>query len=231
MLVLVTRPRQQAAETARLLRAAGHDVLLDPLLEISQLPPPMLEPGEVAAVAVTSANAAPAASAAPADLPVFVVGEATARALRAAGRRPAGIAGGDGKALAALIARAVPAGGIVLHLCGREVREGLADELAAAGLAYRPAIVYEAVAAAALAPTTAAAIRERRLNAVLLYSPRSAALFAAHVKTAGLDRDLADVVAACLSEAVAAELAGLTFGSIRVADARDQKALLRRLEG
>ena len=111
------------------------------------------------------------------------------------------------------------------------MREGLADELAAAGLGYRPAIVYEAVAAAALAPTTATAIRERRLNAVLLYSPRSAALFAAHVKTAGLDRDLADVVAACLSEAVAAELAGLTFGSIRVADARDQKALLRRLEG
>ena len=111
MLVLVTRPRQQAAETARLLRAAGHDVLLDPLLEISQLPPPMLEPGEVAAVAVTSANAAPAASAAPADLPVFVVGEATARALRAAGRPPAGIAGGDGKALAALIAQAVPPAG------------------------------------------------------------------------------------------------------------------------
>ena len=82
-----------------------------------------------------------------------------------------------------------------------------------------------------LAPTTAAAIRERRLDAVLLYSPRSAALFAAHVRAAGLDRDLADVVAACLSEAVAAELAGLTFRSVRVADARDQKALLRRLEG
>ena len=97
----------------------------------------------------------------------------------------------------------------MLHLCGREVREGLAADLTAAGFAYRPAVVYEAVAAAGLAPTTAAAIRERRLDAVLLYSPRSAALFAALVRAAGLDRELADVVAACLSEAVAAELAGL----------------------
>ena len=76
----MTRPREQAAETARLLRAAGHEVLIDPLLEISPLPPPMLEPGEVAAVAVTSANAVPALAHCPRDLPVFVVGEATAAA-------------------------------------------------------------------------------------------------------------------------------------------------------
>ena len=185
----MTRPHEQAAETARLLRAAGHDVLLDPLLEISRLPAPMLEPGEVAAVAVTSANATPAANGAPADLPVFVVGEATAGALRAAGRRPAGIAGGDGAPRGT--DRASGAGRrrscciSAAATCARAWRRN--SPLPAR---YRPAVVYEAVAASRAGADDAAAIRERRLDAVLLYSPRSAALLAAHVRAAGLEREL-----------------------------------------
>lgn len=231
MLVLVTRPRAQAAETARLLRAAGHEALLDALLEVRHLQPPELTPGACAAVAVTSANAAAAAAACPLDLPVFAVGEATARALRAVGRAPVAVAAGDGRDLAALIARSQSPGETVLHLCGRDVREGLAEELSAAGLGYRREVVYETVAATMLAADTTAAIRERRLGAVLLYSPRSAALFAALVHGVGLAGDLGGVIAACLSEAVAAELALLPLLGVRVAEARDQKALLRRLEG
>ena len=232
MLVLVTRPREQAAETARLLRAAGHEVLLDPLLEIRRLPPPMLEPGEVAAVAVTSANAAPAASAAPADLPVFAVGEATARALRAAGRR----AGRhrrrrrQGACRTDRAGGARPAGSSSISAAARCARAWRTSSRPPASPTGRPSSTRRSPAAA-LAPTTAAAIRERRLDAVLLYSPRSAALFAAHDQGGRPRRELADVVAACLSEAVAAELAGLPFRAVRVADARDQKALLRRLEG
>lgn len=231
MLVLITRPREQAKQTAGLLRAAGHEVLLDPLLEVRRLRPPAVAPGEVAAVAVTSTNAAFAVTEFAGDLPMFAVGDATARALRSLGRDPAGVAGGDGRELAALIGQRVPVGGVIVHLCGREVRDGLAEDLRTAGYVYRAAIVYEAAAAAGLAPATAAAIRERRLNAVLLFSPRSAALLVAQVRAAGLHHSLTAVVAACLSEAVAAELAGLTFRAVRVAAARDQDALLRRLEG
>ena len=119
----------------------------------------------------------------------------------------------------------------MLHLCGRDVRVGLAADLTAAGYVYRPAVVYAAIAAEGLAVPTAAAIREHRLGAVLLYSPRSAALFGVLVRAAGLELELASVIAGCLSEAVAAELAGLHFHSIRVAEAREQDALLRRLEG
>ena len=45
MLVLVTRPRDQAAGTADLLRAAGHEVLVDPVLEIRRVPmhPPLFK--------------------------------------------------------------------------------------------------------------------------------------------------------------------------------------------
>jgi uroporphyrinogen-III synthase len=231
MLVLVTRPREQAEATARLLRAAGHEVLIDPILDIRPLPPPRVEPGEVAALAITSANAASALAELPADLPVFAVGEATAEAARAAGRRIVEAAAGDGSALAGLIRRSVAHGGVVLHLCGRDVREGLEAGLVAAGYAYRQAPVYEAIPSPALATETVDAIRGRRLNAILFYSPRSATLFADKVAAAGLAQHLSPVLAVCLSEAVAAGLAGLPFRAVRVAAARDQKALLRCLDG
>jgi uroporphyrinogen-III synthase len=231
MLVLVTRPQEQADETARLLRRAGHEPLLDPLLRIVRLPPPAVEPRSIAAVAVTSANAVPALSALPPTVPVFAVGKATALALRAAGREVAGIAAGDGHALAALLSGSLPAGSAVLHLCGRDVREGLAEDLTAAGLAYWRAVVYEAAPAERLAPTTEAALRALRLDAVLLFSPRTAALFTTLIRATGLVPGLERVIVACLSEAVAAELAGLPFRAVRVAEARDQKALLRRLDG
>ena len=94
MLVLVTRPHEQAAGTARLLERMGHAVLLDPVLEVRPLPftPPQVE--AVAALAVTSINAVPALARSRPDLPVFAVGEATAAAARAAGRSD--VAGGGG---------------------------------------------------------------------------------------------------------------------------------------
>ena len=229
--MLVTRPEDQAADTVRLLRERGDEPLLDPLLRIERMPPPTGVPAGTAALAVTSANAVPALAAIGAGLPVFAVGRATARALHEAGRPPAAVAGGDGVDLARTLAAALPAGAIVLHVAGHDVRPGLAEELAATGLLYRRVTVYAAVAAERLAPATEAALGAGTLDAVLLFSPRTAALFATLVRGAGLAPRLGGTVAACLSEAVATELAGLPFRAVRVAEARDQKALLRRLDG
>jgi uroporphyrinogen-III synthase len=194
----------------------------------------------VAALAVTSANAAPALhrlaaadAAAASALPVYAVGAATAAACRAAGAQEVrtGDGDGDGAALAERIARDLPAGGgAVLHLSGSEVREGLEGGLAAAGLGYRRLVVYDTVPSPALAPATRDALRAGALDAVLLYSPRSARHWCRLVGAAGLAGGLRRVVAACLSEAVAAELAGASFAGIRIAATRDQTALLRCLE-
>jgi uroporphyrinogen-III synthase len=230
VLVLVTRPSDQAAETADLLRAAGHEVLIDPVLEIRRVPvrPPS---GELVAIAVTSANAVPALADLPRTLPVFAVGQATARALRAADREPAGVASGEGRALAEMIRGKVPANGTILHPCGQDVREGLEAGLVAAGLGYLPLTVYEAVPATSLAPEAAAALRGGRLGAGLYFSPRSAALWAGLVRSAGLAGQTRTMRAACLSEAVAASLDDLAFACVRIAPSRDQKALVRCLEG
>ena len=229
--MLVTRPEEQAAETVRLLRERGDEPLLDPLLRIERLPSPPEVPAGTAALAVTSANAVPALAALGTGLPVFAVGRATARALAEAGRPPVAVAGGDGLDLARVLATTLPKGALVLHVAGQDVRPGLAEDLAAAGLAYRRIAVYAARPAQRLAPQTEAALSADRLDAALFFSPRTAALFASLVCDAGLGARLEGTVAACLSEAVAAELAGLPFAAVRVAEARDQKALLRRLDG
>ena len=232
MLVLVTRPREQAAGTARLLEAQGHEALLDPVLEIRRLPvsPPSLE--GVGAIVVTSANAVAAIAALPAGLPVFAVGAATAAAARAAGRAAVHAAAGDGADLARLVARSLPAGaGTILHLAGGDVREGLEASLTGAGYRYRSVVVYEAVPVAEMAPGAAAALAARQVGAVLLYSPRSAELWARRVEAEGLADMLGGTLAACLSDAVAAPLARLPLHSVKVARSRDQNALLRCLDG
>ena len=73
----------------------------------------------------------------------------------------------------------------MLHLAGADVREGLEAALAAAGFAYRRAVVYEA-GPPGMAPAAEAALRAGRLGAVLFYSPRTAALWAEQVAALGL---------------------------------------------
>ncbi|MEK0083651.1 uroporphyrinogen-III synthase [Benzoatithermus flavus] len=231
MLVLVTRPREQGEKTARLLATMGHEAIVEPVLEIRPLPVPKLDLAGIAAVAITSANAAHALAALPEDLPVFAVGGATAAAARAAGDRAIRVARGDGRALAALIAQALPPeSGAILHLSGAEVGEGLAEDLAAAGFACRRAVVYEAVPTRGPMSETEAALRDGRLGAILFYSPRTARLWAEAATRTGLAGRLRPVVAVCLSEAVAVPLRTLPFREIRVAAAPDQAVLLGCLE-
>jgi uroporphyrinogen-III synthase len=138
----------------------------------------------------------------------------------------------DGRALAALVGRTVgPAAGEVLHVAGTEVRPGIEDALRAAGYTYRCLPLYRAVASPTLGEATRAALEEGRLGAALFFSPRTAAVWRSLVEAAGLRDRLRRVIAACLSEAVAAELAGLTLPEVRIAARPEQMALLRCLDG
>jgi uroporphyrinogen-III synthase len=231
VLVLLIRPRAQSEATARAIQRLGHRTLIDPVLEIRPVDFSMGELGEVAAVAVTSAHAVPALAAVPARLPVFAVGRATALAAERTLGRKVEVAAGDGRSLAQRIASTMPAAkGVILHLAGAETNPGLAEGLTAAGRRYRRRVVYDAVPTLGLAPATVQALREQRLDAVLLYSPRSARLWVERVRDSGLADRLATVRAVCLSEAVAAELGGSVFHGVHVAAEPDQDALLRCLE-
>ena len=214
MLVLVTRPREQAAETARLLRAAGHEVLIDPVLEIRRLPLPSAADRHAAAVAVTSANAVPALAGLPGDVPVFAVGDGDRT--RAARRRPRARWRRRGRRLDPGRAdrrtdRA--AGGAVLHPCGRGRPRGPGGGAGRPpAIGYRRAVVYEAVPASRLAGDGRGRAA-RAAGSTRCCSSRRAPppLWAGLVRAAGLAERTRPMLAACLSEAVAAALAICRF--------------------
>jgi uroporphyrinogen-III synthase len=193
------RARDDAARSAAVLRSRGFLAALAPAIEIratGALPPL----GPFDALTATSAKAiallAPAARAAIAGPPLFVVGGETAEAA-AAGMRLAAEPAPDVAALiAALLDRLAPHSR-VLYLAGRERNGALEAALRRAGHVATPLEVYAAEAREAWSDDEARAVAGS--VAALHYSRRSAALAAELAKRAGLAESFAALLHVCLS--------------------------------
>ncbi|MGN6515109.1 MAG: uroporphyrinogen-III synthase [Rhizomicrobium sp.] len=232
MRVLVTRPKEDARGISETLRAQGHEVVVAPLLDIHFHDGPPVALDGVAAILATSANGVRAIARRThrRDVPVFAVGPQTAKEAARAGFTHIKNANGDGAALARAAAGwANPQDGVLLHAAGAEAPKHLATDLEKEGFAVRREILYEARAARQLPDDAADALRSAALDAVLLFSPRSAATFAACVLRENLGVHCEDLTALCISEATARALAPLVFRAIRVAEAPNQEALLALL--
>ena len=180
--ILVTRPETGASATARRLEACGFVPLLLPLSRIEALPVEATGiPADVAAVAVTSANAFRHLSrdvvTALADHPCFCVGDATAEAARSAGFGRVIAGPGDAGALAATIAQAGISGSL-LYLAGRLRRSDLEESLAAAGIAVTALDVYDTLPLRHPVSTVTALLGKRPVDAALVYSSVAAAALA-----------------------------------------------------
>lgn len=228
MRLLVTRPRADAERLAARLAAAGHDCLCEPLLTIEPLETlPDLE--GVQALAATSRHGvlAFAARCDRRDLPLYAVGSATAEAARRAGFGEVHPAEGDARSLAALLARRlVPSAGPVLHLAGERVAADLGRLLAGSGLAVGRIALYRARAATVLSPDLLNALRAGGLQGATFLSPRTATTFVRLVRAAGVEAATGEMVAFCLSPAVAAALSPLRWAAIETAPEPSLAALL-----
>jgi uroporphyrinogen-III synthase len=175
MRVLVTRPPEQAAPTAQKLAALGHQPVLAPVLEIFATKD-RLPDGPFDFVLATSAQAflGLEPSSGMLESPLACVGAKTAEAGRRLGFKVQGV-GADSEALAA---RLLADGGArsALYLAGRE-RKGLLERLLRERN-WRVEIVetYEARPVRAWPEPVRAALARSEIDAVLHYSPRSAAL-------------------------------------------------------
>lgn len=227
MRLLVTRPAENAEPLIRRLAGAGHEVVASPLMEIHPLGGAPLDLAGVQAILVTSRNGVRALAAATRrrDLPVLAVGAASAAAAREAGFGNVASAEGDVAALARL-ARVTrkPEGGTLLHVAGSATAGDLAGLLA--GYRLSRAVLYEAKPALHLPEGARTFLEKGAPGGVLLYSPRSATLFAALTKEAGLAAAAGPLTAYCLSAAVAAAARRLPFGRIVAAAAPNEAALL-----
>ena len=230
---LVTRPREDAEPVARALAGRGIAVMIEPLLGIEPVPGVTVDPTGLQGLLVTSANGARAlARLLPGrDLPVWAVGDSSARVARELGFASVHSAGGDVEDLAALVAAgADPAAGALLHAAGETVAGDLSGRLAAHGFAVRRETLYRAVAATALSPDLCQALRAGAIDLALFFSPRTAATFATLVTDAGLGETLSRVVAYGLSGNVTARLAALPWAALRKAAEPTLAALLAAVD-
>lgn len=207
MRIAVTRPEEDAGPLTAKLAALGHEVVMAPLLRIRPRATVNIPALPWQAIAVTSANGIRAL---PPDheltsFRTLTVGPQSLKAARAAGFE-AEAHGGDVNGLAAFIRdHLAPEAGPILYLSGAETAGDLAAQLAAAGFDCRRVVLYDAAPAETLGAAEAA-LREGRLEAVLLYSPRSAKIWRGLVEAAGLGAQAAGLHHLCLSRNVAAAL-------------------------
>lgn len=218
---------------AAALHQRGHEPILSPLMEIRFLDGPEILLDGIQAVLATSANGvrALARRTTRRDVPVLAVGPQTAAAAEAAGFRQIKDAQGDALALADAAARwATPEAGPLLHVAGRERAGDLAIRLGERGFEVRVEVLYEAHEASALSKDAAAALASGRLDAVMLFSPRSARIFSERVREAKLDGRCSRMTALCISPATSEAISALSFAAVRVADRPNQKSMLDLLD-
>lgn len=232
MRLLVTRPREDCADTVRALAQLGHEGLAEPLLVVRQGAEALPDLSSFQALLVTSRNGLRAFARLTQDrsLPLYAVGPGTAAAARAAGFSEIHDADGDAFALAALVSRRLDScRGPLLHVAGRDVAFGLRERLIAEGFGFERIVLYAAEPVERFSTVSLEALGEGTLDGVLFFSPRTAATFADLIMRAGMQQACTTLIAYCLSPAVARAVAHLPWKAVRAAAAPNQDALLALL--
>lgn len=213
--LLILRPEPGASATLAAARAGGVDAALAPLFVLRPVAwrPPLTMPAALLMTSAAAAHHGGVGLEAYRHLPLYAVGEITARAARIAGFE--NVTAGD-EGIEAILARAAADGVTgLLHLAGREHHLPVA-----APLPIERRIVYAADAVDRL-PEAARAVLPRAVP--LFHSARAAATFARLVDEAGLAREMIGIAAISAAACLAA---GAGWRTAAVAAAPTDAALL-----
>jgi uroporphyrinogen-III synthase len=227
--MLVTRPEPDAQSTLLKLAALGIEAVAAPVMVRQTLDSSVPPPEGFAAMVLTSANGVRAL----ADrglveqykhLPVFAVGDRTAFEAREHGFAEVTSAEGAFADLVNLIARA-RLSGPVFYPTGKHQSGDLGKALAPFGVMVATARLYEMVALDSLPEKALTGLTDGSIGAVLVYSRRTAEIFA---RLAGqLDQARRSAIAMlAMSEAVAEPLLENHFNRISLADRPDEDGMM-----
>ncbi len=234
--ILITRPQASSETLAAELKRHGYECVIEPLLTI--IPDIALRPaGNHQAVLVTSGNALDALGksnidiSALLDLPCFCVGPRTAVKAAALGFRTTYAASGDGAVLAQLVAQKLPhKNRPLLHIAGNDVDSKAYDQLRIMAFTVVAWPVYAAIAAAKLTPQAIARLEEGKLDAVLVFSARTAVTLKSLLRQHGLEACCERLIAIGLSEAVTDVLKSLPWRKLIAAPVPTEDAAISCLK-
>ena len=231
MRILITRPQPGATDTALAVREHGHEPIIAPLSEIEFLADVDPGTGPWNAILLTSANGLWGVASSARDnkwhsIPVFAVGDVTAKAARDMGFVEVASAGGNVNDLANLVAARLEPPARLLYLAGEERAGDLAGALRSKNFEVDLVVVYRFLTAQFL-PGPAAAALPGEIDAVLHFSRASAEAFLKAARSSNLlEAALTKPVHFCLSEQVATPLREAGAARIQVAARPTQDALL-----
>lgn len=232
--ILLTRPRDDSETLARRLAELGYETLIEPLLTIQKLDAPSPDMRDAQAVLATSAHAfdffhAPYAELL--DLPCYCVGTRTATAAHKAGFARVIDADGDGDELAGQVAASLNhSKGDLLYLAARDTDGGMESLLTARGFSLKNWVLYAAEAAVDFSPAAIAALRENKLDAVLVFSARTAETLESLIRKHGLEKACGNVIALGISDAVRQRLHSLPWRRIDTAPHTTEDSVVRQLQ-
>jgi uroporphyrinogen-III synthase len=229
--ILVTRPQPGAADTALALRTRGHEPIIAPLSEIELLAEVDPKTGPWAAILLTSANGLWGIVSFAHDkkwhgIPVFAVGDASAKAARDMRFADVTSAGGNVNDLANLVAARLEPPARLLYLAGEERSGDLAGALRAKNFEVDLVVVYRFLTPHLL-PEPAATALSADLGAVLHFSHAAAETFLDAARNSNLlEAALNSPIHFCISEQVASPLRAAGAARIQVAARPNEDALL-----
>lgn len=201
--ILITRPEPGASRTSARLSALGYEPVI---LRLTTIVPLAFEvpPGPFDALVVTSAQALKSGDFSRfSTLPVFAVGETTARAASLAAFKNIKVAGGSISSIIERVKSATPSGAKLLYVCGKVRRPDLEAELSEAGFGLDVVETYVAQPIVYDEETIASAIGGSELNAVVLMSLQATQLFDDLRKNTSIGSLAKDALIVCFSRRIA----------------------------
>lgn len=240
MRIAITRPEPDATSLAKTLLGLGHEIVVEPLLTLKFDDEVVLPAERFQAVIFTSANGVRAMENRDnfpsfLKMPAHTVGLASAEAARQAGFTDVTSAQGNLEDLQRKIEETLdPQGGPLLYATGQEVSGDLSGSLRALGFRVNRVVLYEAIPKPRLSIGVRVLIEEGSLDVVLLFSRRTATIWADLVEEAQLSGFLRGTRHLCLSEPIGdllRERFGFAVPHIVVARRPDTASMLDLLEG
>ena len=225
---LVTRPSEDAAETAARLAEMGIEPVVAPVTAIEPVARGPLDLNGAQAVLVTSRNGvrALAGAAALRDIPLLAVGDATAALAREAGFRSVASAGGASGDLVRLAASVLdPDSGRLVHAAGEAAGDALCRALAARGFEATQEVLYRALPMP-LPDNVRDMLATGGIAFALFLSAGAARAFAGLLREERVERWCVAMTAICLSDRAADAAAALPWRAIRRAARPDLPSLL-----
>lgn len=224
MFLWVTRTAPYHLLTAHRLRAMGHRALAVPVLYVRSLPLQNIRQ-RPDALAFTSANGVRHHQFEPTwrELPVFAVGDHSAKAALRAGYRNVLSADGDVTDLQRLIENALPCPASLIHFSASEPSGDLAATLRQSGYGAERIATYETVPASDV-QLEAAIASMPALDGIVAYSPRGARRVAEVIATTGWCGTVF-----CISHACASQLRHLPGLVLQTAERPTEESLMNLL--